>query len=339
MAASVDHGAAAGPPGAGARDPAAYVHLLESVLDALNDSIEVTAADGSVLFRNRVARQHASVREAPLAEPLPAHPPPSDFIVSVDLRIPVVAGAAGSLSASGAVAPLPARLRVLSSIAAAHNPAVRRVLDTFPQLVWQNPTDAAADFVNRYWCNFTGVELESFGVEVRGLDWRGPRAPCPSTQPANPLLLPDPRCLPACLLCCHLQAWLETVHPDDHEASMIAWAEAQATGEPFRCAYRVRRHDGDWRWFLACATPIAGTRRWLGMAADITDQKRLQQELEDERALMLTTIGEEARAPCSCLRPPRCLPLLRPNAAAVSSYPPLRACPSPAWLQTSCPCP
>ena len=71
--------------------------------------------------------------------------------------------------------------------------------------------------------------------------------------------------------------WERLVHPDDVLASRATWLHSVATGEPFETEYRLRRHDGAYRRFLARAhTQLDGRGevvRWVGTCTDIEDQK------------------------------------------------------------------
>lgn len=86
--------------------------------------------------------------------------------------------------------------------------------------------------------------------------------------------------------------WITMVHPDDLDAARRAWATALDTGEPYEIEFRLRRHDGQYRWHIgrAVAIPIKNERilRWIGTNTDIDDQKRIVQALaESETRLRL----------------------------------------------------
>jgi len=89
------------------------------------------------------------------------------------------------------------------------------------------------------------------------------------------------------------------IHPEDQQRVLESWREAIRTGSDFQCEYRLRRHDGEHRWFLgrsilkgAAAGEAAG---WIGTATDIhdlkqaeADRERLHREVEQQRALLQT---------------------------------------------------
>ncbi len=119
--------------------------------------------------------------------------------------------------------------------------------ETAPQLIWVSRPDGFVEFWNRRMIEFTGVA-------------------------------PDPRTG---------IDWAQVLHPDDAEPARDAYAHALANGTSFEFQYRLRRHDGSYRWYLARAEPMldaGGTPiRWFGSATDIEERKRS----EDAMALLL----------------------------------------------------
>lgn len=76
--------------------------------------------------------------------------------------------------------------------------------------------------------------------------------------------------------------WLAAIHPDDLSSYVQARARHMATGEPFEQEARVRRADGEYRWFLSSAAPMRGeggrVLKWYGILTDIEDRKRAEEE-------------------------------------------------------------
>ncbi|GAB3842599.1 PAS domain-containing protein [Hymenobacter jeollabukensis] len=118
------------------------------------------------------------------------------------------------------------------------------VLEALPVMVWTTRPDGHADYFNARWRQFTGYDLLDQSME----------------QTATTL-----------------------VHPDDAPALSAAWTQALAGHDVFQAEYRLRRHDGQYRWVLARAVPrrndAGHTTMWVGSATDIHDQKQLVQEL------------------------------------------------------------
>jgi len=84
--------------------------------------------------------------------------------------------------------------------------------------------------------------------------------------------------------------WGRIVHPDDEAASMEAWNQSMRHGTPYELEYRLRRHDGTYRWHIARALPIrdgeGAITRWIGANADIEEQRRALADLADLNATL-----------------------------------------------------
>ena len=97
-------------------------------------------------------------------------------------------------------------------------------------------------------------------------------------------------------------------HPDDLDETIKVWNASLVSGDDYEIEYRLRRHDGQYRWHLGRAVAVrneAGTiTNWIGTNTDIHEQKRQSQNqdflLEAARELsqsleyktMLKTIAE-----------------------------------------------
>ncbi len=86
------------------------------------------------------------------------------------------------------------------------------------------------------------------------------------------------------------------VHPEDVGTATSLWLEAVASGKPYVSEYRIRRHDGMFRWHITRAIPIRsadGTiTRWIGTSADIQDQKSSEQALANLNATLEQQVRE-----------------------------------------------
>jgi len=90
------------------------------------------------------------------------------------------------------------------------------------------------------------------------------------------------------------------IHADDRSELIATWRRMLDAGQPAQAEVRVRRFDGEYRWFLARAVPLRdceGTiTRWYGTNTDIEDLKRVEANLdelkksEDRLRLVLDTI-------------------------------------------------
>ena len=116
----------------------------------------------------------------------------------------------------------------------------RLLIDTAPTLIHTARPDGFLDFFNQRWLEYLGVGLE----EVEG--WR----------------------------------WTNAIHPDDVDGIVEKWRASLATGEPLEVEARVRRADGQYRWFLHRKVPLRDERgailKWYGSSLDIEDLKRAE---------------------------------------------------------------
>ena len=120
----------------------------------------------------------------------------------------------------------------------------RTLADTMPQMVWSTLPDGFHDYYNARWYEFTGVPAGSTDGE----------------------------------------AWNGVFHPDDQERAWRIWRRSLETGDPYQIEYRLRRHDGQYRWTLGRALPIRDENgtivRWFGTCTDIHEQKEASEERE-----------------------------------------------------------
>jgi len=77
--------------------------------------------------------------------------------------------------------------------------------------------------------------------------------------------------------------WIDAVHPDDRGRFCDAFDEAQRTVTPFELEHRLRLADGSYRHFLTRGVPVLAEdgrlREWVGTCADITERRRLEEQL------------------------------------------------------------
>ncbi len=87
------------------------------------------------------------------------------------------------------------------------------------------------------------------------------------------------------------------IHPEDLDRIVRRWGASLASGEPYEDEMRIRRTDGEYRWFLARAVPLRDKRgkvvKWYGAATDIQDRKRAEQLQTDlAHTNRVSTMGE-----------------------------------------------
>jgi len=119
----------------------------------------------------------------------------------------------------------------------------RAMADSAPVLMWMGGADGQWTFFNASWLQFTGRSL----AQELGT------------------------------------GWLAGVHPDDRQRCMGTYLAAFFARRGFEMEYRLRRHDGEYRWMVDSGAPrtlpggeFAG---YVGSCIDITPRRWAQQEL------------------------------------------------------------
>ncbi len=113
----------------------------------------------------------------------------------------------------------------------------RLVAASAPVMIWVSDVDGLYTYFNRAWLEFTGRPIE--------------------TELGN--------------------GWADGVHPDDVKQCLDTYTEAFVARKPFRIEYRLRRHDGEYRWILNIGVPTCAHGAftgYIGSATDVTDHKR-----------------------------------------------------------------
>jgi PAS domain S-box-containing protein len=79
--------------------------------------------------------------------------------------------------------------------------------------------------------------------------------------------------------------WSKALHPDDLERTTQIWKEATRTKSEYAAEYRLRRHDGAYRYFMARGVPVfnedGSIREWVGTCIDITERKQMEEALKE----------------------------------------------------------
>ncbi|HEX5055378.1 MAG TPA: PAS domain-containing protein [Gammaproteobacteria bacterium] len=101
----------------------------------------------------------------------------------------------------------------------------------------------------------------------------------------------------------------DILHPDDMERRQRAWETALREGTPYEIEIRMRRHDGEFRWFISRATPLydetGAVKGWFGSITDIHDRKLAEQalyEADRRKDRFLATLAHELRNPLAPIR-------------------------------------
>jgi PAS domain S-box-containing protein len=79
--------------------------------------------------------------------------------------------------------------------------------------------------------------------------------------------------------------WPRAFHPDDKKAMLVKWSAIRQSGAPGGLEARLRRFDGEYRWFLFEAVPLRDESgdivKWYGASTDIEDRKRVEAALRE----------------------------------------------------------
>jgi len=127
---------------------------------------------------------------------------------------------------------------------------IQLVLDTVPVTIWTTRPDGRCDFASQRWLDYTGMTLE------QALGY----------------------------------GWTQAVHPDDIEQSLTKWRGALPELKPFEAEIRIRRFDGQYRWFLSRAFPLRDRSGhllgWVGNDIDIHDRRQVEERLRRSEAYL-----------------------------------------------------
>ena len=136
----------------------------------------------------------------------------------------------------------------------------RRLADAAPALIWISGPDKLCTWFNRQWLEFVGRPMEQ--------------------ELGN--------------------GWTENVHPEDFDRCLRTYLQAFDARQPFSMEYRLRRHDGEYRWVLDNGTPSYGSNGdfmgYVGSAIDISERRCAQEALEAAN-LQLQIITDTMPAP------------------------------------------
>jgi len=90
-----------------------------------------------------------------------------------------------------------------------------------------------------------------------------------------------------------LKQWgtTDAVHPADLPGAIAAWQHAVETGLPYEFEHRIRRDDGEYRWFQSRGLPLRDADgrivRWYNLLTDIDARKQSEERLRRSEADLL----------------------------------------------------
>lgn len=150
--------------------------------------------------------------------------------------------------------PADLRAKPLSEAAVAESEwRLHLTINTIPTMAWSTTPDGLIDFCNQNFVDYVGWPAE----DIRG------------------------------------QGFWPIFHPDDTAHLLAAWQEIMATKRPRDVEGRLRRADGEYRWFVLRQNPLfdadGNVIKWYGAGADIEDRKRAEAALEEAQAALLAS--------------------------------------------------
>jgi len=135
----------------------------------------------------------------------------------------------------------------------------RLVATTAPVMIWMSGPDKLCTYFNQPWLTFTGRSIHQ--------------------ELGN--------------------GWAEGVDAEDLERCLETYKQAFDQRKPFEMEYRLRRHDGEYRWIFDQGVPrfnadgsFAG---YIGSASDVTDQKLAREVLEKVSGQLIEAQEKERR--------------------------------------------
>ncbi|UOQ53549.1 sensor histidine kinase [Hymenobacter cellulosivorans] len=121
---------------------------------------------------------------------------------------------------------------------------LRFLADSIAQLIWTATAEGFIDYYNRHTAEYTGRTPEELGPT----------------------------------------GWIAMLDPSEQAAAARRWVQCVASGTDYEGLYRMRRHDGIYRWHIIRARRLADSRglRWFGTCTDVDDQHRLREVLQSQ---------------------------------------------------------
>lgn len=139
------------------------------------------------------------------------------------------------------------------------------IANSMPQHVWNANADGELDYFNDVWFDYSGTTFED--------------------NVGN--------------------GWIKYVHHEDVPRTIETWMMALNSGVTYTHEFRLRRHDGSYRWHMTRSYPIKDSQghitRWIGTNTDVHESKTLTSTLESEK-IKFETLFADASTSMALLR-------------------------------------
>ena len=135
----------------------------------------------------------------------------------------------------------------------------RVVSNSVPVLIWMSGLDKMRNYFNQPWLDFTGRTIE----DELGI------------------------------------GWVEAIHPEDRPKYLETYFASFDQRQLFKVEYRLRRHDGEYRWVLDTGVPRFETdgsfAGYIGSALDVTERKKSEEALASVSGRLIEAQEKERR--------------------------------------------
>jgi len=127
---------------------------------------------------------------------------------------------------------------------------LRQLIETVPGLIWSTAPDGEPTQLNQRILDYSGMQFEDY---LHG-------------------------------------GWEALIHPDDFPETARAFYHAIQTGTSYQVVHRLRRADGEFRWYHVRGEPLRDPQgriiQWYGLSVDVDEAKKAEDRLRRSEAYL-----------------------------------------------------